>query len=248
MSDLLQGVNNQATESQQQAQPAEQAEQSSTLFEYNGRKFDAQEAIKKMEHADKYIDEQKQKERELTERLERLEQELAKSKKLDDALNELKATRQEQPQGANTTQPQGVDAEKLKQEVLRAIQAEQQQATVKAKRDANLAQSHELASTKYGQAYMDKLVLEAKQRNLDLTAEDIIDLAASKPATFSELFGLKSQSKPQAAPIGGQRPPIEQRASGNKDWKAIAAEVAQGLGVQYDSAMHSIPKAGGIRR
>lgn len=247
MSDLLQGVNNQATESQQQAQP-EQQQPTSTLFEYNGRKFDAQEAIKKMEHADSYIEQQKQKERELQERLDRMEQELAKAKKLDDALNELKATRQEQPQGVNTTQPQGVDAEKLKQEVMKAIQAEQQQATEKAKREANLAQSHQLASTKYGQAYMDKLVQEAQQRNLDLSAQDIINLAASKPATFSELFGLKNQPKPQAAPMGGQRTPTETRSSGNKDWKAIAAEVATGMGVQYDPSMHSIPKAGGIRR
>ena len=62
MSDLLQGqsTDNQEASSQQQ--------QESTLFEYAGRSFTAEDAIKKMEHADKFIEEKRQREKELEER------------------------------------------------------------------------------------------------------------------------------------------------------------------------------------
>ena len=243
MSDLLQGqsTDNQEASSQQQ--------QVSTLFEYAGRSFTAEDAIKKMEHADKFIEEKRQREKELEDRLAAMEAELAKAKKLDDALAELKNSRQESQQGGNTNQPSvSVDPEKLKQEVLKAIQAEQQQQTAKAQREANLQKAHEAATSKYGAAYMDKLVAEAQQRSLDLSAEDIIDLASRKPATFSELFGLHKQSKPSAAPVSGQRPPEQRPQAANKDWKALAAEVVNNLGGQYDSSMHSIPKAGGFKR
>lgn len=247
MSDLMQGSGHQTTEGEQ---PQEQQQQESTLFSYAGRDFTAEDAVKKMENADRFIEEKKQRERELEERLAAMEAELAKSKKLEEALEELKQSKQTQTQGDNTSQPSaGVDAEKLKQQVLAEIKAEQEKATSQAAREANLRKAHETATQALGSNYMDSLVAQAKERQLDLSADDIIDLAARKPSTFTELFQLNKQSKPSAAPMQGNRTPSNSSQQvNNKDWKALAAETAKRLGTEYDSNMHNIPKAQGIRR
>ena len=243
MSDLLQSQDNQEAHVEQSSTQG----QPSTFFEYNGRKFDAQEAIKKFEHADSYIEEAKRKQQELEERLERMQRELAKATKLEQAVEHLKSTSQGTQAGGHTSQPSAsVDPEKLKADVMKAIQQEQQQATAKAQREQNLQKSHEAAVQKYGASYMDTLVKQAKERQLDLSDQDIIDLAARKPETFKHLFGLTQQAKPSAVPSGSSRVPSQQAQSSGKTWQEIAAEVAGELGIQYDKQMHNIPKAKGF--
>lgn len=249
--DLMQGVHQDNEHDEvKQEQPEEQQDTSEpeqeSFLQYGDRVFKSKdEVLKKMEHADRYIEERKQKEQELQERLEQLEQELSKAKKLEDAMQELKEpTRKDTQEGGNTNQPsQSVDPEKLKQEVLESIRKEQEQATAKANREANLAKAHEAASTKYGAGYMGTLEQQAKDRGLDLSKQDIIDLAARKPATFSELFGLKGQSKPSPAPQGGYKVSSEQapkQTKGKVSWKEQAQETAKRLGVEgYGPGFHS---------
>jgi len=255
MSDLL-NSDNQAEQEQQPEQSGEQQsqqeqqQQPETLFEYKGRKFDEQEAIKKFEHADSFIEEKKQREQELQQRIAELEGKLEQSAKIEEAMEQLKQQQSGQPAGEHTTQPEaGMNQDELIQKALEAMKQEQAQMTEKQKREANLRQVHEVASGKYGEGYLDKLVQEAQTRQLDFNSKDeIVDFAATRPSAFKQLFGLSTEQKKQVNPSGGSvRQTQEQKPQGTS-FADIANEVAQDYGVEgYGRSFHNIDAQTGYK-
>lgn len=247
MSDLLNSDNQAEQEQPQQEQSSEQQpqqeQQPETLFEYKGRKFDEQEAIKKFEHADTFIEEKKQREQELEQRIAELEGKLSQSAKIEEAMEQFKQQQSSQPAGENTTQPEaGVSQDELIQKALEAMKQEQAQMTEKQKREANLRDVHQVASSKYGEGYLDKLVQEAQSKQLDFNSKDeIVDFAATRPSAFKQLFGLSTEQKKQVNPSGGTvRQTQEQKPQGTS-FADIANEVASQLGVEdYGRSFHNI--------
>lgn len=257
MSDLL-NSDNQAEQEQQQAAeaaPQEQQEQQEqqqpeTLFEYKGRKFDKQEAIKKFEHADTFIEEKKQREQELEQRIAELEGKLSQSAKIEEAMEQLKQQQSGQPAGENTTQPEaGMSQDELIQKALAAMKQEQAQMTEKQKREANLRQVHEVASSKYGEGYLDKLVQEAQAKQLDFNSKDeIVDFAATRPSAFKQLFGLSTEQKKQVNPSGGSLRQTQEQKPQGTSFADIANEVAQNYGVEnYGRSFHNIDAQTGYK-
>jgi hypothetical protein len=252
MSDLLNSDNNQNTEqeeAQQQQEVAPQQEGSQeqrepeSFLTWGEREFKSKDdVIKKFEHADSFIEQQKTELEKLQEEKARLEAELQQSKKIEDAMQEIQNRQPEQREPAeNTTQQEANQPQFDEEQLLSKFEQRQQQRAIEAQQQENLKQIHEQAKARYGDKYLDELVSKAKSEGLDYDNKDeLVDLAKRKPKTFSKLFGLTEESKPSPAPRGGHNVPSEPtKKTGKPSWKDIMQEVTQERGVDYNSSFHS---------
>lgn len=243
MSDLLNSDDNQATE---QAPTEQEAQTQQDFLNWNGRSFKSQEeVIKKFEHADSYIEELKRKQEELAQQLAEKEAKLQSATKLEEAMEQLKHRDSGQQAGEHTTQPQAnvepqFDEESLLAKAEQRFIEKQQQLQQEQVQQDNLRSAHEAAQAVYGNGYIDKLVEIAKKDDLDYqSADELIELARTRPKTFKKLFGLTQERKPQAAPSGGLNVAPESRVSKSNSWNDIAAETAKKYGVEYSKGFHS---------
>lgn len=156
------------------------------------RKYDKQAAEKKILNADTHI--------------KTLEQELAELREREKQL-ELQRKQQEAKEAMETNTPQtsettssvtsetpelNLDAitSKVMEQVKQSMQAEKQTEA----QQANLTKSVELARTKHGDAYQQKL--QETGTELGMSKDQIASMAATSPQAFARLFGLESSGKP----------------------------------------------------
>lgn len=168
----------------------------SPLFKVGDREYNADQAMKKIAHAEAFI-QQLMKEKEEAEEKAKLASQT--DTKLEQALELLKQ-KQQIPESEHPSQEtETVDLNEL-QEQLRKIAKESATETYQeseAQRTAqeNLKRSIEAAKSVHGDAYEQKL--KEKGQALGLSEDQIQEMASKNPALFTETFARKVQSNPQ---------------------------------------------------
>ena len=199
----------------EQDTPTEQPklDPSTPLFKVGDRDYDAEQAMKKIQHSEAFIDQLLKEKREIEEKFKRMEGQAKEAEKLDarlqEALDQLSGQQIRNDDPSQETET--VDYEKL-QEQLRKIAEETAANTyenqTKAQREQeNLNKSIQAVKEMYGESYQEKLLDKAKA--LGLTQEQAEDMAKSNPLLFTETFARKPQSSPQ--PQEGRRSPYASR-------------------------------------
>lgn len=163
-----------------------------------------EEAQKSWQSSQDFIKDKVSETKTMEARIQELEAQLNQSKKLEDALAELKSkeetpvTENTNPQTTEST-PQ-LDVEQIKAQLLEEVMgtlSKTQQAEVYGK---NQAESIEAAKSVYGDSYEEKLRETAQE--LGMSDEEVIKEAQSNPKRFKKLFGLEKQQSKTYAPSG----------------------------------------------
>lgn len=237
---------------QKQEQATPQPDQGN-MFKVGDREYTPEDAAKKIENADKFIETLKQERSQDTERLQTLEAQLAEltskldtATKLDDVLNSKRSSQEEKP--AEQTTPPAVDTDALLAEFKKRI-AEEEQQGVKSK---NLSTAVEQAASKYGDSWQTKLKERGQELGMDEVA--IQSMAETSPKAFAELFKLTGTPKGEPAPnagtnVGGvvnkEPEPYLFNPSSNSladRWTKSGKAIAEKLGFEYDTSIHGLPK------
>tara|TARA_Y100000114_G_C11701352_1_gene298591 strand:- start:102 stop:854 length:753 start_codon:yes stop_codon:yes gene_type:complete len=238
---------------QQQEQPAQPDQGNSSMFKVGDREYTPEDAAKKIENADKFIETLKSERSQDAERLQSLEAQLAAltskldtATKLEDVLNSKRDTQVSQP--AEQTTPPAVDEDAILAK-LREKMNEESQTTLRAK---NMKDAISKASEKYGSEWQTKLKERGKEVGMDEKA--IQAMAETSPQAFAELFKLTGSSKSEPAPnagthVGGDKnkapEPYLFQPSTNKlaeQWKMSGKAIAEKYGFDYDVSVHGLPK------
>lgn len=197
-------------DNQEEATPQQSQEETKPLFsgvDSQGKErlfTNVEEAQKSWQSSQDFIKDKVSESKTMEARIQELEAQLNQSKKLEDALAELKSkeetpvTENTNPQTTETT-PQ-LDVEQIKAQLLEEVMgtlSKTQQAEVFGK---NQAESIEAAKSVYGDSFEEKLRESA--RELGMTDEEVIKEAQSNPKRFKKLFGLDKQQSKTYAPSG----------------------------------------------
>jgi len=197
-------------DTQESVTPTESQEENKPLFsgvdsQGKERLFStAEEAQQSWQSAQNFIKDKVVETKTMEARIQELEAQLNQSKKLEDALAELKSkeetpvTEETNPQTTETT-PQ-LDVEQIKAQLLEEVMgtlSKTQQEEVYGK---NRTESIEAAKSVYGDSYEEKLRETAQE--LGMTDEEVVQEAQSNPKRFKKLFGLDKQQPKNYAPSG----------------------------------------------
>ena len=221
------------------------------LFEVGGRKYTPEDAKKKIENADMFIETLKTEKGELASKYSELEQQVAELKrkldtslKLEDALKTPVGQPPAQQPTAEQTPP-AVDEEAI----LARLQSKLQQQTQEQKKAANVDAVVSQAKRKYGEAWQNKLLEQGQALGMDGNAIQL--MAQTSPQALAKLFGLGEAPKGEAAPSGapltsGQReeapPKSVMFGASTKDlieqWRYSGKRVTE----DYNPDVHKIAK------
>lgn len=199
---------------EQETQPVESQEEKKPLFsgtDSQGKErlfTDVEEVQQSWQSAQNFIRDKVTENKTLEARVQELEAQLNQSTKLEDALKQLKGTKEESPvseqQAPQTTEstPQS-EVEALKAEIAALKEGAVTKEYLTSKEQQALAaenqkQSIAAAQAIYGEAYEDKLRESAKE--LGMTDEEIIQEAQKNPVRFKKLFGLDKQQPKHYSP------------------------------------------------
>lgn len=197
-------------DNQEEATPQQSQEEVKPLFggtDSQGKErlfTSVEEAQKSWQSSQDFIKDKVSETKTMEARIQELEAQLNQSKKLEDALAELKSkeetpvTENTNPQTTEST-PQ-LDVEQIKAQLLEEVMgtlSKTQQAEVYGK---NQAESIEAAKSVYGDSYEEKLRETAQE--LGMSDEEVIKEAQSNPKRFKKLFGLEKQQSKTYAPSG----------------------------------------------
>lgn len=197
-------------DNQEEATPQQSQEETKPLFsgvDSQGKErlfTSAEEAQKSWQSSQDFIKDKVSETKTMEARIQELEAQLNQSKKLEDALAELKSkeetpvTENTNPQTTETT-PQ-LDVEQIKAQLLEEVMGTLSKKQQEEFYGKNKAESIEAAKSVYGDAYEDKLRETAQE--LGMTDEEVIQEAQSNPKRFKKLFGLDKQQSKTYAPSG----------------------------------------------
>ena len=177
------------TKEQNSSQQEQQPDQGS-MFEVQGRQYDAQSAATKIQHADEHI-------AKLEKELADYREKLSKVDKLDSIEELLKQQthkpepQEQQPQSAPQAQ---INPDDIVKQVMETLSAKDQ-ASIAQK---NQEQAIQAAKSVYGDEYQQKLLEQGKAFGMD--KEAIQSLAASNPSLFAHTFGLNRQASDKPSP------------------------------------------------
>lgn len=234
--------------------PADQAKpEQSSMFKVGDREYTPEDAAKKIQNADEFIETLKSERAQDGERLKTLEAQLAEltsklttATKLDDVLNSKRDTQVSQP--AEQTTPPAVDADALLAQ-LREKMAQESQQDLRAN---NMKTAIEQAVSKYGDSWQTKLKERGKELGMDERA--IQSMAETSPQAFAELFKLSGSPKGEPAPnagtnVGGTvnkapEPYLFNPTTNSlaEQWIKSGKATAERLGFEYDVSIHGLPK------
>jgi hypothetical protein len=185
MSDIFEEAKGTVPEAQPEPKGSESTPTNTTV-EYKGKQWDADAIVNKFNNADSYIEQLKQENNLLQERLKQ-------AATIDSLLNK-KDDVQSQPKQQETTTPDAlVDVEAIVKKALN----ESKQAEAK---QANLAAALNNLTSKFGDKASEMLALKAKE--LDMTIDEAKELAMNKPKLFSSQF-LGTSVQPKASLSSG---------------------------------------------
>ncbi len=226
-----------------------------TMFSVGGRDYTADEAKKKIENADMFIDTLKGEKTDQASEIESLRtqvktltRQLDTSKKLEDFLeSKQEPAKEPEPQQAQTTP--AVDERTILDKLKAELAAESQQDV----RASNMQKAITAASKIYGNEWQAQLLEKGSQLGMDKSS--IQNMAETSPQAFAKLFGLESDGSATPAPQGsssGDTPTQEQKpksvmfGSTTKDlveqWRYSGKRVGEELGFDYNSDIHKLPK------
>lgn len=236
----------------------EQPPKQEGMFSVGDRQYTAEDAKKKIENADNFIETLKTEKSEIENKYSQMEQQIAElrsrldtSLKLEDALKaQANPPKEDEPaQQPQQTAPVVDEASiiaKLREELSK--DSEQNQQAV------NLKDSIEKATQKYGKDWQDALVQKGKEYEMDQGA--IEQMAKTNPVLFSKLFELNSKAQVTPAPSGGssfngsqdqqEKPKSVMFGSSTKDlvdqWRYSGKKIAEQNSFEYDPSLHQIAK------
>lgn len=229
------------------------ADKPTNMFKVGDREYTPEDAAKKIENADSFIETLKAERAQDSERMKALEAQLAEltgkldtAAKLEDVLNSKREVQTTQP--AEQTTPPAVDEDAILAK-LRQQMTQESQVELRAK---NMKAAIESASKKYGSEWQTKLKERGKEVGMDEKA--IQAMAETSPQAFAELFKLTGTPKGDPAPdagtyVGGDKnkapEPYLFQPSTNKlaeQWKLSGKAIAEKYGFDYDVSVHGLPK------
>lgn len=238
---------------QEQEQPATSDQGNQGMFTVGGREYTPEDAAKKIENADRFIETLKNERTQDAERLQSLESRLAEltskldtATKLEDVLNPKREAPASQP--AEQTTPPAVDEDAILNKLRERIDAESQTKL----RAENMKNAIGKASEKFGSEWQTKLKERGKEVGMDEVA--IQRMAETSPQAFAELFNLTGSPKADPAPNAGTHvggapskapEPYLFEPSTNKlaeQWKQSGKAIAEKYGFDYDVNLHALPK------
>lgn len=223
LADSEQQDQNDQDATEQQPQPSEDQ----SWFEFNGRKFDKESAKTKIEHAEDHI-----------KRLETENSELRQVKDQLDKLDKLEQLLQQQPNQQQSPEAQqkqdtpALDVDTLRETLLKDITSQLANKENESRQQANLQQAAEAARSVYGDGYQTKL--EQIGKEMDMSKEDIQNLASTNPKAFTRMF-MPQDYKPSPAPNSSVTPPRKVE-SGDK-FKDTATKLLSSTSAQERTRM-----------
>lgn len=177
------------------------------LFSVGERNYDAESAKTKIINADQHINTIETENATLKQQLAEAQAQLDQSVKLEEALAKLKEQPVQTP-ATPTAQPEPVDVEALKQQILQQAQdsAIQSINQVRAQEiaTANETESMKAAQRLYGSEFETKL--REKGAELGMNDEAIRGMAKSNPVLFKKAFGLEGNHNVHVNPDGSVNP------------------------------------------
>lgn len=221
------------------------------MFEVGGRQYSAEDAKKKIENADMFIDTLKSEKDQVMSQYSTLQEEVAElrrqldnSRKLEDALKPREETPKQTEQEQTTHQ--AVDEAAILRKLREELSKESQQ-EVRAK---NMRAAIDSASKKYGSDWQTKLTEMGAELGMDQKA--IQAMAETSPQAFARLFGLTGKAASEPAPSGSSTQSYQKPAdpapksvmfgATTKDlveqWRYSGKQVME----DYDPNIHVIPK------
>jgi hypothetical protein len=224
-----------------------------TMFKVGDREYTPEDAAKKIENADSFIETLKSERAQDTERMKTLEEQLAEltrkldtATKLEDVLNSKRDVQTSQP--AEQTTPPAVDEDAILAK-LRQQMDKESQVDIRAN---NMKSAIEAASKKYGSEWQTKLKERGKEVGMDEKA--IQTMAETSPQAFAELFKLAGDPKGEPAPnagtnVGGvvnkEPEPYLFNPTNNslaERWTKSGKAIGEKLGFDYSTDLHGLPK------
>lgn len=238
----------------QEQKPETTPDQGNTnMFKVGDREYTPEDAAKKIENADSFIETLKAERAQDTERMKALEAQLAEltgkldtATKLEDVLNSKREAQPSQP--AEQTTPPAVDEDAILAK-LREQMNKESQVEIRAK---NMKSAIESASKKYGSEWQTKLKERGKEVGMDEKA--IQTMAETSPQAFAELFKLSGVPKGEPAPdagtnVGGvvnkePEPYLFNTANNSlaERWIKSGKAIGEKLGFEYSVDVHGLPK------
>lgn len=245
----------------QQEQPDNGSEgqqaQESSMFKVGDREYTAEDAAKKIQNADEFIEqlkrereEDKRYRQEMEEKFAEMARKLDTASKLDDVVSSSREAPQEQPKPAEQTTQPAVDEDALMKRFEQYMQEQSQTRT----RAENMKAAVDAASKRYGSEWQSKLLEQGKALGMDETA--IQNMAETSPQAFARLFDIGSSSSTEADAVSGghvgqqAKPPEEPKSvmfgATTKDlvdqWRYSGKRVGETNQFDYDPKVHSIAK------
>lgn len=179
------GGGKQETEQHQEPQQ-NQNEQSGARF----TEEDIEKILSRNSHAQQHIRTLESETAELRQQLQQLQEELGKSKSIDDLLEAMRQ-QDEETNMPGSTAPQ-LDKNELLAQLKEDVFAELNQAERARLEQQNWQETERLLREKYGEKY--GFYVDERAKELDMTNEEMEALARTKPKVFMELIGER-QSK-----------------------------------------------------
>lgn len=165
--------------------PASEADDKTVVLEYDGRKFTKPELVKKLAHADNFIDTLKQESTEQRKLLESVNETLKKQVSAAELLKQLKEN--------GVVQPPPVDGSPkpiTSQDVADTVLAQLAQQKAEEQRNANWEHVTSELFKRFGEATNERVREVAKEAGFSL--EEAAEFAKSKPKAFLRLFPEKA--------------------------------------------------------
>lgn len=174
-----------------------------------------EEALKGAQHAQEYIAQLKSEQAKRDEELNALRQELEKRQSVEEVVQKLTASQEQDAQ--ETPQSQGLDEQTLEKLISERLE---QTLTAKQKQDAALANSSRVNQAlleQFGEASAAQKAVQEKAQSMGITPERLGELASESPDLVLSLFN--SSTKPSStAPAfaGGQRSSLNDEPKGQE--------------------------------
>lgn len=170
------------------------------LFSVDGRDYDKEAAVKKIENADSHISTLETESKNKDVEIATLKAQLDQAKKLEDVLQELRTPQSASIGDQSTTTQQDLDSvvKNLEEKLLGTVENKFTTQQLQAQEKANETASLEAAKTVLGSDY--NKILRERAAKLGMSDEDIVKEAKGNPEKFKAVFGLNKESQPSVTP------------------------------------------------
>lgn len=172
-------------------------------FEYNGKVLSKEDVLKKLEHADSFIEQLKQEREQDRAWREQVEAKLANAGKVDSVLEALqgKAKEPKESSEVNPSTAPSLDPNELAAQIQKQVLEGLSQTKLEETRTNNWKTVTKTLTESYGEQVNAKVQEIAAAH--DLSLEEAKELAHSRPKVFLNLFGIQG-SKAEAGVAGSR--------------------------------------------